>query len=139
MRSFNRVICSLGGQEEYQRKIKNALPVSPQDDHVIEFAKQFGCDSAWMEKQVKKKGKKKELEDDAARFSQDVGEMLQAVSRDAASSASASQVVPHDQSSSGAVLPTQAPQVKAPPPVGNSTCSANGFVTCGCFSSSYTS
>ena len=96
--------------------IKNALPVSPQDDHVIEFAKQFGWDPAWMEKQVKKKSKKK-LEEEAARFTQDVGEMLGAVSRDAASSASASQVVPHDQSSSGAVLPTQAPQVKAPPPV----------------------
>ena len=69
-----------------------------------------------MEKQAKKKSKKK-LEEEAARFSQDVGEMLGAVSRDAASSASASQVVPRDQSSSGAVLPTQAPQVKAPPPV----------------------
>ena len=90
--------------------------MSPQDDHVIEFAKQFGWDAAWMEKQVKKKSKKK-LEEEAARFSQDVGEMLGAVSRDAASSASASQVVPRDQSSSGAVLPTQAPQVKAPPPV----------------------
>ena len=68
MRSHNRVICSLGGQEEYQRKIKNALPVSPQDDDVIEFAKQFGWDSAWMEKQVKKRSKKKELEEEAARF-----------------------------------------------------------------------
>ena len=90
--------------------------MSPQDDHVIEFAKQFRWDAAWMEKQAKKKSKKK-LEEEAARFSQDVGEMLGAVSRDAASSASASQVVPRDQSSSGAVLPTQAPQVKAPPPV----------------------
>ena len=90
--------------------------MSPQDDHVIEFAKQFGWDSTWMEKQAKKKSKKK-LEEEAARFSQDVGEMLGAVTRDAASSASASQVVPRDQSSSGAVLPTQAPQVKAPPPV----------------------
>ena len=69
-----------------------------------------------MEKQAKKKSKKK-LEEEAARFSQDVGEMLSVVSRDAAPSASASQVVPRDQSSSGAVLPTQAPQVKAPPPV----------------------
>ena len=84
--------------------------MSPQDDHVIEFAKQYGWDSAWMEKQAKKKSKKK-LEEEAARFSQDVGEMLSVVSRDAAPSASA------PQSSSGAVLPTQAPQVKAPPPV----------------------
>ena len=90
--------------------------MSPQDDHVIEFAKQFGWDAAWMEKQAKKKSKKK-LDEEAACFPQDVGEMLGNVSRDAASSASASQVVPRDQSSSGAVLPTQAPQVKAPPPV----------------------
>ena len=69
-----------------------------------------------MEKQAKKKGKKK-LDEEAARGLQDVGEMLGNVSRDAAPSASASQVVPRDQSSSGAVLPTQAPQVKAPPPV----------------------
>ena len=119
MRSFNRVMCSLGGQEEYERKIKNALPVSPQDDHVIEFAKQFGWDSKWMEKQPKKKGKKKELEEEAARQSQAVGDMLGAVSRDSSRDASASQVVPHDQSSSGVVFSTeaQAPQVKAPPPV----------------------
>ena len=81
--------------------------MSPQDDHVIEFAKQFGWDSTWMEKQAKKKGKKK-LDEEAARGSQDVGEMLGAVS-----GASASQV---DQSSQVAVVPTQAPQVKAPPP-----------------------
>ena len=49
--------------------------MSPQDDHVIEFAKQFGWDSNWMEKQAKKKGKKK-LDEEAARGSQDVGEML---------------------------------------------------------------
>ncbi len=120
MRSFKRVMCALGGQEEYERKIRNALPVSPQDDHVIEFAKQFGWDCTWMEKQAKKKGKKKELEDEAARQSRDVGDMLGAVSRGTASgpaSASASQVTPHDVSSQAQVLPSQAPQVKAPPAV----------------------
>ena len=116
MRSFKRVMCALGGQEEYERKIRNALPVSPQDDHVIEFAKQFGWDCAWMEKQAKKKGKKKELEDEAARQSRDVGDMLGAVSRGPAS-ASASQVTPHNVSSQAQVVPSQAPQVKAPPAV----------------------
>eukprot|EP00434_Breviolum_minutum_P029831 symbB.v1.2.026374.t1/scaffold2629.1/size74438/4 len=65
-----------------------------------------------MEKQAKKKGKKKELEEEATRQLRDVGDMLGGVSREPASaSASASQVAPQ----SSQVVPTQAPQVKAPP------------------------
>ena len=55
MRSFKRVMCSFGGEEEYRRKVASSLPVSPQDDHVIEFAKQFGWDSTWLDKQQPKK------------------------------------------------------------------------------------
>lgn len=105
MRSFKRVMSSFGGEEEYRRKVASSLPVSPQDDHVIEFAKQFGWDSMWLEKQQpKKKGKR--AEQAAARSSGDVGEML--ASRASGSRETTSQVVPHEQPDAA-----HAPQVQA--------------------------
>lgn len=108
MRSFKRVMCSFGGEEEYRRKVASSLPVSPQDDHVIEFAKQFGWDSTWLEKQQpKKRGKRQMAEQAASRASGDVGEML--ASR-AGSRETTSQVVPHDHDAA-----PFAPQVQAAP------------------------
>ena len=107
MRSFKRVMCSLGGEDEYRRKVAASLPVSPQDDHVIEFAKQFGWDSMWLEKQQpKKRGKRQVAEQAASRASVDVGEML--ASRASGSCETTSQVVQPDAA--------HAPQVKAAPP-----------------------
>ena len=103
-------MCSLGGEDEYRRKVAASLPVSPQDDHVIEFAKQFGWDSMWLEKQQpKKRGKRQVAEQAASRASVDVGEML--ASRASGSCETTSQVVPHEQPDAA-----HAPQVKAAPP-----------------------
>ena len=112
MRSFKRVMCSFGGEEEYRRKVASSLPVSPQDDHVIEFAKQFGWDSTWLDKQQpKKKGKR--AEQAAARSSGDVGEML---AFRAGSRETTSQVVPHEQPDAAPVAP-QVPAAPVAPPV----------------------
>ena len=110
MRSFKRVMCSFGGEEEYRRKVASSLPVSPQDDHVIEFAKQFGWDSTWLDKQQpKKRGKRQMAEQATSRSSGDVGEML---ALRAGSRETTSQVVPHEQPDAAPVAP---PPVKAAP------------------------
>ena len=76
MRSLNRVTGSLGGREECQRRILGQLPVSPQDDHVIEFARQFGWNPEWMDKVTKKRGNKQLQQEAATRVSGGIGEML---------------------------------------------------------------
>ena len=114
MRSFKRVMCSFGGEEEYRRKVASSLPVSPQDDHVIEFAKQFGWDSTWLDKQQpKKRGKRQMAEQAASRSSGDVGEML---AFRAGSRETTSQVVPHEQPDAAPVAP-QVPAAPVAPPV----------------------
>ena len=114
MRSFKRVMCSFGGEEEYRRKVASSLPVSPQDDHVIEFAKQFGWDSTWLDKQQpKKRGKRQMAEQAASRSSGDVGEML---ALRAGSRETTSPVVPHEQPDAAPVAP-QVPAAPVAPPV----------------------
>ena len=84
--------------------------MSPQDDHVIEFARQFGWNPEWMDKAPKKRGKKQLQQEAATRASGDIGEMLTTqVAQSHVPSSHESQVVSREDT-------PQVPQVKAAPP-----------------------
>lgn len=87
--AHGRVIQSMGGEAEFDKRVLSQLPLVPTDDHVMAIARPCGWQDEWMMKPTKARVKKAAAKA-AASGSGNVVDLLAAVSHEASS-----HVAPH--------------------------------------------
>lgn len=87
--AHGRVIQSMGGEAEFDKRVLSQLPLVPTDDHVMAIARPCGWQDEWMMKPTKARAKKAAAKA-AASGSGNVVDMLANVSNEASSAHAAS-------------------------------------------------